>query len=69
MKPTAFPPAKPEPNGEALDPLAEAEGLRNALTDVVTRVARLVAALKQMRREKRALSTVYQSLKDLNLGA
>jgi hypothetical protein len=69
MKHTNLTPAKPEPNGDALDPLAEAEGLRNALTDVMTRAARLVAVLKHMRREKRALSSVYQSLKDLNLGA
>jgi hypothetical protein len=69
MKPTNLPPAKPDSNGEALDPLAEAEGLRNALTDVITRVARLVAALRQMKREKRALATVWSSLKDLNLGA
>jgi hypothetical protein len=69
MKPTDLPPTKPESNGESLDPLAEAEGLRNALTDVITRVARLVAALRHMKREKRALATVWSSLKDLNLGA
>jgi hypothetical protein len=69
MKPVILPPAKPEPNGEALDPLVEAEGLRNALADVATRAARLVAALRHLRKEKRALSSVWQSLKDLNLGA
>ncbi|HEY2784543.1 MAG TPA: hypothetical protein VGJ05_06155 [Fimbriiglobus sp.] len=68
MKPS-LPPANPEPNHEVLDPLAEAEGLRNALADVVTRVARLVAALRHMKREKRALANVWSSLKDLHLGA
>lgn len=68
MKPTV--PAHPsEPNGEVLDPLAEAEGLRAALADVVTRAARLVAALRHLRKEKRALATVWSSLKDLHLGA
>jgi hypothetical protein len=68
MKP-ALPPAKPESNGEALDPLVEAEELRNALSEVITRAARLIAALKSLRKEKRALSSVWQSLKELNLGA
>jgi hypothetical protein len=71
MKPTStLPvPAKPEPNGEAFDPLVEAEGLRNALADVATRAARLVAALRHLKKEKRALSSVWESLKHLNLGA
>ena len=33
------------------------------------RAARLVAALRHMKREKRALASVWSSLKDLNLGA
>jgi hypothetical protein len=69
MKSPPTVPAKPEPNGEALDPLVEAEGLRNALAEVVTRATRLITALRHMKREKRALSSVWQSLKDLNLGA
>ncbi len=68
MKPT-LPPAPPEPTGEAIDPLVEAEGLRTALADVVTRVSRLVAALRHQKREKKALANVWSSLKDLNLGA
>ena len=68
MKPT-HPPGPPEPNADALDPLVEAEGLRAALADVATRAARLVAALRHMKREKRALANVWSSLKDLNLGA
>ncbi len=68
MKPT-HPPVPPEPNAEVLDPLAEAEGLRAALADVATRAARLVASLRHLRKEKRALTAVWSSLKDLNLGA
>ncbi len=68
MKPT-LPPPPPEPNAESFDPLVEAEGLRAALADVATRAARLVAALRHLRKEKRALANVWSSLKDLNLGA
>ena len=69
MKPTTLPPAKPEPNVEALDPLVEAEELRNALADVVSRATRLVASLRYLRKERKALSNVFANLKDLNLGA
>jgi hypothetical protein len=68
MKPT-LPPPPPEPNGEAFDPLVEAEGLRAALVDVVTRAGRLVAALRHLKKEKKALASVYSSLQQLNLGA
>jgi hypothetical protein len=51
-----------------LDLLAEAESLRLALVDVVQKVARLVAALKHQRKEKKALTQVWSSLKSLNLG-
>lgn len=68
MKPTV-PPPPPEPNGEALDPLVEAEGLRAALADVATRATRLVAALRHLRKEKKALASVWSSLQQLNLGA
>src|SRR5581483_6244815 len=65
---------KPETNGHApppgdpADPLEIAEGLRAALADAAARAARLVAALRQSRKEKRALATVLTGLKQLNLG-
>jgi hypothetical protein len=60
--------ADPPPAGEFLDPLVEAEGLRAALAEAAARATRLVAALKQFRRERRALSAAWTSLKQLNLG-
>jgi len=51
-----------------LDLYAEAESLRAALVDVAQKVARLVAALKHQRKEKKALTQVWSSLKSLNLG-
>lgn len=56
------------PAGDPIDPLAEAEGLRAALAEAVTRATRLVAALRQFRKERRALSAAWTSLKQLNLG-
>lgn len=52
---------------EMLDPLAAAEDLRAALADAAAKAARLVAALKQQKREKKALASVYAGLKQLNL--
>ncbi len=52
-----------------LDLPAEAESLRLALVDVVQKAARLVAALKHQRKEKKALTQVWSSLKSLNLGS
>ncbi len=52
---------------EMLDPLAAAEDLRAALADTAAKAARLVAALKQQKREKKALASVYAGLKQLNL--
>jgi hypothetical protein len=50
------------------DPLAEAEALRAALADAAARAARLVAVLKHGRREKKAMASVWTSLRQLNLG-
>jgi hypothetical protein len=58
-------PADPPPGGA--DPLAEAEALRAALAEAAARAARLVAALRHRRRERRALSQAWSSLKSLNL--
>jgi hypothetical protein len=67
-------PVKPsEPSGpaptreEPPDPLVVAEELRAALTDVLTKANRLVAALKHSRKEKKALAHVWAGLKQLNL--
>jgi hypothetical protein len=43
------------PNPAALDPLAEAEAVRGLLAEAQSRASRLVAALKQHRRQARAL--------------
>jgi hypothetical protein len=60
--------ADPPPTGDLVDPLAEAESLRAALTEAASRAGRLVATLKQFRRERRALASAWSSLKQLNLG-
>jgi hypothetical protein len=54
-------------NGDMLDPLAEAEALRAALTEAASRSMRLVAALKQFKKERRALASAFSSLRHLNL--
>jgi len=64
----------PERNGHAespadsIDLLVEAEALRNALGEAVNRAARLVAALRVYRKERRALASAFSSLRQLNLG-
>lgn len=71
------PTMKPETNGHtpprgdpgALgDPLELAEELRAALADAATKAARLVAALRQGKKEKKVLSALMDNLKQLNLG-
>ena len=65
---------KPESNGhgpardEPADPLMLAEDLRVALADAATKAARLVSALRQTKKEKKALATVLTGLQQLNLG-
>ena len=61
------------PNGrhdppDATDPLAAAEELRAALGDALAAASRLVASLKHPKKEKKALTQVWSSLKALNLG-
>lgn len=61
------------PNGrhdppDAADPLAAAEELRTALADALAAASRLVATLKHQKKEKKALTQVWSSLKALNLG-
>ena len=67
-------PMKPEtndhtpPRGDPGDPLELAEELRAALADAATKAARLVAALRQGKKEKKVLSALMDNLKQLNLG-
>jgi hypothetical protein len=61
------------PNGrhdppDAADPLLLAEELRAALGDALAAASRLVASLKHQKKEKKALTQVWSSLKALNLG-
>ncbi len=56
-------------DGEALDPIAEADALRSALGEAHHRLSRLLTALRLKKKEQKALSQVWSSLKSLNLGA
>ena len=60
--------AEPPPSGDLTDPLTEAEALRTALVEASNRAARLVASLRQYRKERRTLQTAWSSLRQLNLG-
>lgn len=68
------PTVKPEtnghtpPRGDPADPLELAEELRAALADAAGKAARLVAALRQGKKEKKVLASVLTNLKQLNLG-
>ncbi|MBA4192785.1 MAG: hypothetical protein C0467_32885 [Planctomycetaceae bacterium] len=57
------------PRGDPPDPLFAAEELRDALADATAKATRLVAALRQTKKEKRVLSAVLTNLKQLNLGS
>jgi hypothetical protein len=61
------PNGRPDPP-DVTDPLAAAEELRASLADALAAAGRLVAALRQQRKEKKALASVYAGLKALNLG-
>ena len=56
------------PPADPPDPLAAAEELRAALADATAKANRLVTALKTRKREQRALTQAWSSLKALNLG-
>ena len=66
----------PDRNGHADPPPGRARSTRwprprpcaPALAEAAARAARLVAALKQYRRERRALQAAWSSLRQLNLG-
>ena len=75
IMPPATPPNEPPRNGqhrnggaepgEPLDPIAEAEELRVALQAALTRTSRLIAALKQQRRQSRVVESALASLRRL----
>jgi hypothetical protein len=56
------------PRGDPADPLELAEELRAALADAAGKAARLVAVLRQGKREKKVLSALMTNLQQLNLG-
>jgi hypothetical protein len=58
------PPAKP-PDGGQPDLLAEAEAVRDLLHDAAARVGRLVTALKQQKKQTRAIRQAVESLRGL----
>ena len=64
--------SEPSNNGhsdsETLDPLADAEALRSALSECLQRLGRLMTALRSRKKEQKALSQVKSSLKNLQLG-
>jgi hypothetical protein len=49
------------------DAIAEAEALRALLSEAAGRAARLLATLKQQRRQSRAVHQVMQSLRQLQI--
>jgi hypothetical protein len=55
---------QPSPPGEA-DALAEAEALRLQLQEALARTSRLIAALRQQRRQGRAVQAAVASLRKL----
>jgi hypothetical protein len=54
-------------NGEIVDPLAEAEGLRVALGEAQARVGRLATALRGFRKQQKTVSSALASLRSLRL--
>jgi hypothetical protein len=60
-------PALSRSDSDELDPLAEAEALRALLHDAQLRLSRLLSALKQQRRQTRALRSAMDSLRNLRL--
>ena len=53
---------------DRLDPLVEAEALRAALAEVARRIARFIASLRQLQKQRRALYCAWTSLNHLGLG-
>jgi hypothetical protein len=62
------PPIDHPPADDVFDPLTEAEALRAALAEVGRRVSRLIASLRLLQKQRRALHTAWSSLRHLGLG-
>lgn len=62
------PPADRPAAEDVLDPLTEAEALRVALMEVGRRVSRLIASLRQLQKQRRALQAAWSSLRHFGLG-
>ena len=62
--PNGHPPPKP-PDGAPPDLLGEAEAVRDLLHDAAARLGRLVAALRQQKRQTRAIRQAVESLRGL----
>jgi hypothetical protein len=58
-----------DPAGEVMDPIAEAEALRAALTEAGRRLGRLVVSLRQIQKRQRVFQTAWSSLQHLQIGA
>ncbi len=62
-------PVSTERTGGIEELLSEAESLRQSLSDASARAARLVAALKQHRRQSRAVEAAVSTLRQLRIGS
>jgi hypothetical protein len=61
------PPVATTERAEPTDPFVEVEGLRAVLIEAVQRATRLLSLLRGKKRERKALATVWSSLKALSL--
>jgi len=59
---------QPDRNGGINDLIAEVETLRNMLGDAATRAHRLLGALKQHRRQAKAVQAAVGALRHMRLG-
>ena len=56
----------PEP-AQVSDPLEEAEALRSALQEAHNRVSRLIASLRQFRKQRKVVESAVASLRQFHL--
>ena len=63
-----LPPVPPDRGAGINDLISEAENVRNMLADATARLARLVSALKQHRRQTKAITDAVASLRQVKLG-
>ena len=66
-----MPPPESSPGSsetEAIDPVVEIEALRSLLAEAVTRSVKLLSAMKNYRRQRKAIESAWSSLQQLKLG-